>query len=68
MLAVLALTSSVILVLVFGSVWDLIAILGVGAAGAATARYALGRDIKSLKRAARNPGSRSARHGDRCCS
>ena len=49
MLAILALTSPVVLILVFGGVWDFIAILGVGAAGAAAARYALGRDIKSLK-------------------
>ncbi|MEA2566521.1 MAG: hypothetical protein QOD49_1698 [Actinomycetota bacterium] len=50
LLAVLALASPVALILVFGSVWDFIAILGVGAAGAAAARHALGRDIKSLKR------------------
>jgi Diacylglycerol kinase catalytic domain len=48
-LAILALTSPVVLILVFGGIWDFIAILGVGAAGAAAARYALGRDIKSLK-------------------
>jgi diacylglycerol kinase family enzyme len=48
-LALLAFTSPVVLILVFGSVWDFIAILGVGAVAAAATRYALGRDIKSLK-------------------
>jgi diacylglycerol kinase family enzyme len=48
-LAVAALTSPIVLVLVFGGVRDLIAILAVGAAGAAATRYALGRDIKSLR-------------------
>jgi diacylglycerol kinase family enzyme len=56
-LAVLALASPVVLVLVFGNVWDFVAILGMGAAGAAAARYALGRDIKSLKSGPK-PGQR----------
>ena len=63
-LAILALTSPVVLILVFGGIWDFIAILGVGAAGAAAARYALGRDIKSLKSGPKPPN----RHGTRVCN
>jgi hypothetical protein len=60
--AVLALTAPIVLVVAYGRLLQLLVLIALFAIGGAATRYALGRDLKSLK-----SGPTPGRPG-RCCS